>query len=458
MSSFTTPEADSSSSILDLIGVGIGPFNLGLATMLTKAQQLTSLFFDQNEKFEWHPGLLMEGTTLQVPFFADLVTMADPTSPFSYLNYLKTQNRLYHFYFLEQFHIPRAEYNHYCQWVSKQLPHCRFGQRVNLITWHQEGTQEYFSVQVENVKNGKICIYKARNVVIGVGSTPQMKPSFSSLDSDQLFHSASFLHHRNRCREAKSITVIGSGQSAAEVFYALLQEQDQYSYQLDWFTRSDGFFPMEYSKLGLEHFSPDYIDYFYSLSPEKRDNRLQKQNLLYKGISAGTISNIYNLLYERTTCNTNIPVRLLSQVEVQQIEKISHDEKKLFQLSCFHQEENQRFTHSSELVICATGYKHKIPKCMSELENLLLTDEKKRHVVQRDYRLALQMKTDCSIFVQNNELHSHGVGSPDLGLGAYRNAIIVNSISGETIYPISHQTVFQQFGIPLENRIKENHS
>ncbi|WP_051271256.1 lysine N(6)-hydroxylase/L-ornithine N(5)-oxygenase family protein [Shimazuella kribbensis] len=451
-------EANSNSSILDLIGVGIGPFNLGLASMLTKVEQITSLFFDQNDRFEWHPGLLMNGTTLQVPFFADLVTMADPTSPYSYLNYLKTQNRLYHFYFLEQFHIPRVEYNHYCQWVSKQLPHCRFGQRVNQITWHQEGSQDYFSVQVEDVKNGSITIYKAKNIVIGVGSTPQLGPSFQSLDSDQFFHSASFLYHRNRCREAKSITVIGSGQSAAEVFYSLLQEQDQYNYRLDWFTRSEGFFPMEYSKLGLEHFSADYIDYFHSLPQEKRDNRLQKQDLLYKGISAGTISDIYNLLYERTSCNNEVPVCLLSQVEIQQIKKISHDEEKHFRLSCFHQEENKNFTHESELIICATGYKREIPKCITELKTLIRTDEKKRFVVQRDYRLALQIETECSIFVQNNELHSHGVGSPDLGLGSYRNATIINSISGKTIYPVSHKTVFQQFGIPLETKVKESHS
>ncbi len=29
-------------------------------------------------------------------------------------------------------------------------------------------------------------------------------------------------------------------------------------YRLDWLTRSEGFFPMEYSKLGLQHFTPEY--------------------------------------------------------------------------------------------------------------------------------------------------------------------------------------------------------
>ena len=66
---------------LDIIGIGIGPFNLGMAALLTKEPAITALFFDQNEQFNWHPGLMLRNATLQVPFMADLVTMADPASP-----------------------------------------------------------------------------------------------------------------------------------------------------------------------------------------------------------------------------------------------------------------------------------------------------------------------------------------------------------------------------------------
>ena len=46
-------------------------------------------------------GMMLEGTHLQVPFLADLVTLADPTSPYSFLNYLKEKGRLYPFYIRE---------------------------------------------------------------------------------------------------------------------------------------------------------------------------------------------------------------------------------------------------------------------------------------------------------------------------------------------------------------------
>jgi lysine N6-hydroxylase len=127
-----------SNEMFDLIGVGLGPFNLGLAALLDPVTEVKAVFFEQKPRFDWHPGLLMEGTTLQVPFFADLVTMADPTSRYTFLNYLKEQRRLYHFYFLERFLIPRREYNEYCRWVSQSLKTCRFGQKVTKIDWVEE--------------------------------------------------------------------------------------------------------------------------------------------------------------------------------------------------------------------------------------------------------------------------------------------------------------------------------
>ena len=62
--------------------------------------------------------MMIEGATIQVPFLADLVTMADPTSRFSFLNYLKERERLYPFYIRESFYPLRAEYDAYCRWAS----------------------------------------------------------------------------------------------------------------------------------------------------------------------------------------------------------------------------------------------------------------------------------------------------------------------------------------------------
>jgi lysine N6-hydroxylase len=122
--------------IYDLIGVGIGPFNLGMAALLDNKEEIEGIFFEESSSFNWHPGMLIEGADLQVPFLADLVTFADPTSKYSFINYLHKHNRLYTFYFFNRFDIPRREYNDYAQWVAGQLDNCRFNKRVVDVTDH----------------------------------------------------------------------------------------------------------------------------------------------------------------------------------------------------------------------------------------------------------------------------------------------------------------------------------
>ncbi|MEC8055929.1 MAG: SidA/IucD/PvdA family monooxygenase, partial [Pseudomonadota bacterium] len=75
--------------MLDFIGIGLGPFNLSLASLLQDKTKLNYLFFEQKDRFDWHAGMQLPNTMLQVPFMADLVSMVDPTSPYSFLNYLK---------------------------------------------------------------------------------------------------------------------------------------------------------------------------------------------------------------------------------------------------------------------------------------------------------------------------------------------------------------------------------
>ena len=62
--------------------------------------------------------------------------------------------------------------------------------------------------------------------------------------------------------------------SAAEcvlaLFNSLTPEQVKAGASIRWITRSAGFHPMEYSKLGQECFTPAYMQYFQSLPRDKR--------------------------------------------------------------------------------------------------------------------------------------------------------------------------------------------
>src|SRR5687768_11090220 len=164
--------------IYSLIGIGIGPFNLGLAALTEPITDINTLFFDQAESFDWHPGLMLPNATLQVPFMADLVTLADPTNKYSFLNYCKHTNRLYPFYIRENFNVLRKEYNFYCQWVATQLTNVRFGHEVINIEYNNN----LYEVTVRRSKTGKPEIYYTERLALGTGTQPYM-PAF--IDHDQ---------------------------------------------------------------------------------------------------------------------------------------------------------------------------------------------------------------------------------------------------------------------------------
>ena len=52
------------------------------------------------------------------------------------------------------------------------------------------------------------------------------------------------------------------------------------------------------------------------------------------------------------------------------------------------------------------------------------------------------------IFVQNAEEHTHGLVAPDLGMGAYRNSVLIAAMLGREVYPIEKRIAVQSFGVP----------
>lgn len=435
--------------MLDVIGIGLGPFNLSLAALLANKTDLKATFFEKKAQFNWHQGMILPNTTLQVPFLADLVTLVDPTSPYSYLNYLHVHHRLLKFYFVEDFKVQRKEYNHYCQWVTTQLDSLQFDSSVVDVSPYEDNGDAGFAVSVK--QGDKVVIYHAKHIVIGTGTHPSLPKCLQNV-ADQsphrCMHSADFsqrfdLQRISNPHKQTKVLVIGSGQSAAEVYRELFDRQldgGNPRFQLDWITRSSGFFPMEYSPLGLEHFSPAYTDYFYELDSQTKNTLLNSQDLLYKGMGFCTIQDIYHRLYERSIANQDTHSMLVANCAVLDAQLTDSLYMTLEQV-----QQKDVFTVNYDCVIASTGYQHRFPSCFDTILSQVDYDQFGQPIVSRDYRLAYTGKG--TIFVQNQELHTHGVGTPDLGLGAYRAASIVNQLAGETLYDTEALTVFQEFGV-----------
>ena len=429
----------------DLVAVGIGPFNLGLAC-LAEPLDLDGVFLEARPEFDWHPGMMLDDATLQVPFLADLVTMADPTSPFSFLNFLKDTGRLYSFYIRESFYPLRREYNDYCRWAAERLTSLRFGQHVERV--EHDGAS-----YVVHTSTGEV--FRCRRLVLGVGTSPVVPEvalplvDSSAEDADPsriALHTADYLAHRETLRRLASVTVVGSGQSAAEVYVDLLDSLAP-GQSLNWVTRSPRFFPMEYTKLTLEMTSPEYTAYFQALPEATREDLLREQKGLYKGISSDLVDQIFDKLYEKRAAG-GVDTTMVTGSEL----VAARSDGSSYVLDLHHHESDQDFALRTDGLVLATGYAAEVPAFLDPIRDRIRWDEQGRFVASPTFAVDV---ADSEIFVQNAEEHTHGFVAPDLGMGAHRNSTVLAAMLGREVYPLEKRVAFQHFGVPDHLRVME---
>lgn len=99
-------------------------------------------------------------------------------------------------------------------------------------------------------------------------------------------------------------------------------------------------------------------------------------------------------------------------------------------------------------VVSATGYAAARPDFLDTLAKLVVWDEKGRYRIDGEYRVALDPRVTGALYVQNAELHTHGVGAPDLTLGAWRAATILNAAAGRTVLRVPERAAWTTFGVP----------
>src|SRR5699024_4068860 len=211
---------------LDVAATGAGPFNLGFASLAEPVPELCLAVLEADEQITWHPGMMLDGTHLQVPFLADLVTMADPTSRYSFLNYLKDRRRIDPFYIRENFYALRDEFSNYLAWAGGQLSSVRLGHRVVDVRY-RDGAYRVSAATAQGMST-----ISADRLVLGTGSPPY-QPDVLTDDartSNRIVHSSRYLFAWEPMlwpgasdARPKVVTVLGSGQSAAEIVLDLLR-------------------------------------------------------------------------------------------------------------------------------------------------------------------------------------------------------------------------------------------
>ncbi|WP_067822004.1 lysine N(6)-hydroxylase/L-ornithine N(5)-oxygenase family protein [Nocardia inohanensis] len=410
-------QSDSRPAHYACLGIGVGPANLSLAALLHRHPGIPHLFLDRKAEFGWHEGQLVSGAELQVSPLKDLVTLHDPTNPWSFLNYLHDQGRIYHFLNARFDSVPRREYRNYLEWASRRNPRIVFGEEVLAVDFDTTFT-------VHTSKR----VLTADNIVAGVGTTPWV-PYFAR---DQLgrnqFHVADF-GERAASVGGRRVVVIGGGQSGAEAVLDLLSRRGpELPRELVWVSRRRNFFPIDDSPFTNEFFMPCHADHFYGLEPATRAAFNREQNLASDGISERTARELYQRLYlHRFVERREEVIGLYPNRDVVDVTRVGEQ----LMVAVRHRDETDLLEHfETDLIVWATGYRPAALDFLAPLADRLERDGAE-YAVDADFAVRWDGPPDRNIFLQNAVRGQRGLADPNLSLNAWRSGRIIDRIRGE---------------------------
>lgn len=410
--------------ILDLAGIGIGPFNLSIAALLTEAPGIDARFYEAKPTFGWHPGMMLPGVRLQTSPLKDLVTAVAPTSPYSFLNYLVQKGRFYQFLHAELPAITRREFEDYLAWVADRLDTLRFGQRIEAVT----ADDQAFTIHRSRGRDP----VRARNIILGTGRRPKV-PGFAQGKLDeQRFHNAS-IANRDLDLEDHRVAIVGGGQSGAEVLEAILSGHWGTPAALYWLSRRPHPQPLDEVAFTNEYFTPGYVDAFHPLDPDRKARKVEEQKLASDGISPATLRALYRRLYEaKAMGDLDHPVRLLPGREV-----VDMDGQTVTRLTAVNHLTGRTERYEVDVAVFCTGYEASLPACLDPIAHRLHQGDHQPFCVDRRFRVGWDGPDHLGIYAVNAGRYSHGIAEPQLSLMAWRSATIINDLVGREVFDLA---------------------
>ncbi len=413
---------------LDLAGVGIGPFNLSIAALLYENSSLKSHFFDGGDKFEWHPGLLLPDAFMQTCYLKDLVTAVAPSSSYSFLAYLVEKKRFYRFLASGLSMISRNEFSDYMSWASKRLENLSFSRQIQAIEFHDQTFHLH-------TKNESI---QAKNICLGTGKRPYIPDNFKPALGESVFHASGLLH--KECNlDGKRVTIIGGGQTGADIVLNALNGVWGKPEKLTWISRRPNFQPLEESAFIDEYFTPDYVNCFYDLPELTKRREINTQKFTSDGITHRCLTDIYQIMYQR------FDVKAEKRWITLQPNRTAHGiraTKSGFNIHCCNALDKNEEVHQADLVILATGFESALADCLTPILPLLNLDNNSSLILGRHFDVQWKHQKTNKIFAVNAGLSSHGIAEPQLSLMAWRSAIIINHLSNKKLFDVSDSQGF----------------
>lgn len=406
----------------DVIGLGFGPANLAIAVALDEDRRardngLRYCFLEKKPAFEWHGGMLLEDSRMQISFLKDLATLRNPSSRYTFVNYLHQKRRLEAFINISTFTPSRLEYNDYLAWAAGHFKdRVHYGEEVIAVEPVLDGGEVSRVRVISRLADGRTRVRIARNLVVSIGGEPAVPEMFRPLRGDpRVMHSSSYLERIQGVSEPKRLAVIGSGQSAAEIFTDLCGRFPAAEVSL--VMRSQALRPADDSPFVNEIFDPSYTDVIYGQAPDQREALIQANaQTNYSVVNLDLIESIYHRLYLQKVSG-HAPHSLLPQRSITAVE--TGEQGVRLTLDGPEGREDRLF----DAVVLATGYRRDGYRRLLEGLQAHLGEG-----VERDYRLCCQPQMSAGIYLQGCCEASHGLSDTLLSVLAIRSQEVVDAL------------------------------
>lgn len=407
-----------------LIGIGFGPSNIALAIAMEESacagQRPSAVFIEKQPRFTWHKDMLLNHAHMQISFLKDLVTLRNPTSRFTFVNYLHEKGRLQDFINLTTFFPSRHEFNDYLGWAAAHFEdRCAYGEEVfEVLPEKRDGEVALLRVRSRD-GSGQLRERLARHLVVSLGGTARIPEVFRPLKDDpRVLHSSAYLRDIAKNPGAQKIAVVGAGQSAAEIFLDLHGQPN--APQIDLVTRARSLKPSDSSPFVNEIFNADFVDHIYEQSETERSAVLREHwHANYACPDLALIEQIYKIFYEQKI-RTETRHRFLRRRDI----RGAFADSDGIHLSLLDLDTGGESRARYDAVVLATGYEREQHKALLAP----LTPYFEDFAVDRHYRIRTRPGFRPSVFLQGACEASHGLSDTLLSITAVRTGEIGNAL------------------------------
>ena len=405
---------------VELLAVGAGPSSLALAVAVEELARTElardTLIVEQQDDVVWQRGMLLPWTQSQVSFLKDLVTLRNPRSAFTFVNYLHSVGRLDQFTNMGSFTPYRMEISGYLRWVARNLPNVRVEYGRRCVSIRPFGMADGAGEWIVQMADGGAVV--CRHLVIAAGRDPHIPDTFAGISREVMIHSTEFAARigeidRGRTRR---IVVVGGAQSAAEMLWTVHQAFP--AARCTMVMRSIGLNAYETSRFTNELFYPSFVDEFHQAPPEARAQLLREMHRTnYAGLTPEMLDTLYRQIYvERLTGAERI--EMIPMVDVT---AAGMDGREVV-LSLADRKSGRRTEVRCDLLLLGTGFAKEMPRLVRDLAAAVGLDE---ITVNRSYRMSLPPAFTGTCHLQGVNETTHGIADSLLSVLAPRAEDIV---------------------------------